>query len=138
MLILFAKQVRGDLFSLGHCAFLELEQLCSIVAVFVCLATANKLSEEGESRFLLQACEVLVVFDEDVVLLPCPLLLVNNLFIIDLFIGSKHNLLFAEDNIVIVGTVNLAILLLVRLFVDEAHALHTQRIVAQDLVFYLL
>jgi len=50
---LLTKQVGRDFLGLFHWTLLQLQQLGSVVAVFVCLIATNKLRQECEARLLL-------------------------------------------------------------------------------------
>jgi len=71
-------------------------------------------------------------------LLLSPVLFVNDLLLVALFIGAEDGLLAAEYDVFVVSAVYKLVSLLIYLFVDQADALHAQRVVAEDLVFDFL
>ena len=105
---------------------------------------SDKFGEEGEPRLLFKVGEVLVIFDQDLVLLLRPLVLINNTFIlflrisINIIISSENCLFVSKDDILIVGAIDQLVVLILVIFVDHAVALNSNRVVAKDLVFDLL
>ena len=138
-----AQKVGWNYFGFLNCSIFQLQKLRAIVAVFVCLATTDKVCEESEPRFFLQIGEVLIVLNQYLILFLSPLVLICWLKIILLssllvvILKTKDGLLVAEDYILVVGATELELALSVRLFVDQAGSAHTQWVVIEDLVLDL-
>ena len=88
----------------------------------------------------------MIVLDQNLILFLRPLILICDYmsfcatltisFVITL--DAKHSLLIAKDNILIVGAVEQAIPLPVRLFVNEARSCDAKRVIIQDLILNIL
>ena len=138
MLTWLTQQVWWNFLCLSYRAFFKLQQLGSIVAVFVCLIASDKLSQECESWFFLQTCKILVILDQNFILLLSPLIFVSDFVLFLHIVNFKNRLVVSKDDIVIICSLSHLVFLAVGLFVDKTSSGVTQRVVAQNLVFDLL
>ena len=115
VLSLLAQEFGRDFFRFILTLFLKLQQFCSFIAFFG-LLVLYELRQEGEAHFLVKRGELLVVVDQNVILLLCPLLFLVNFLLtfpaIEQILSFPIDFLILEHDVIVVVVVNLEVLLL--------------------------